>query len=296
MKFSKTLLAKMEILRSAGVRYETKRRCFVDVASGKKLRGLTKTLSRMLPVPQEYDATVGTESIKDKRTARFTGGVMQFCGTCKSAIRSTKNLATSMGRRVAAERNCDRAHGCVVDHQLGIYAAHGRTGLLKRCAVVDPCVGALIEQLDAEGLVAYASQTPIYCAEIGRATAIDLLATDLATRRSIVLIEVKATYGMTSEVVRAYERAHGTMTRGALKGMQMSYYTRHQTQLLCMQQMLQRQYGICVDKARVMRLAPGIVHTYPLAKPMIARSDPLFAAILKSTRRGAQRKRRNSTK
>lgn len=286
----------MELLRSAGVRFESARQCFIDTASGKKLRGLTKTLSRMLPVPQEYDASVGVEPIEDRRAERFTGGVMQFCGTCKSALAATKKLALSVGQRVATERNCDRAHGCVVDYQLGLYAQHGRTGLLARCESVDPCVGALIEQLDAEGLVAYASQTPIYCAEIGRATAVDLLATDLATRRRIVLIEVKATRSMTGDSIRAYERAHGVMTRGAMKDMEMSYYTRHQTQLLCMQQMLQRQYGICVDEARIMRLAPGIVHTYPLAKPMLARSDRLFAAILKSTRRRRVQKRGTTRK
>lgn len=296
MKLSKALRAKMHLLQNSAVRFSDERQCFVDVPSGKKKRGLTKMLSRMLPVPQQTGGAHETTAVEGKRTARFAGKVMKRCGTCKGAMASVRRIPKALSARALRDRNSDRVHGSVVDYQLAIYAGQGRSALFTQCDVVDPCVGALIEHLDAEKLVAFASQTPVHCAQLGCATAIDLLVTDRATRSRMLLLEIKATRAMTTESVREYETTNGIMTRGAMKGLTMSYYTRHQAQLLCMKQMLQRQFGIAVDEARVVRLAPGVVHTYALATHIEARSDALLKAIERSVRRRALRTKRRAKK
>jgi hypothetical protein len=294
MKLSSALREKMRLLQTSAVRFDAGRQCFVDAPSGKKKRGLTKMLARMMPVPQQSSGAGEAAVITGKRVGRFTGKVMAQCGTCKGAMAVTRELLVE--RAHSADRNSDRVHGKVVDYQLAIYAGQGRAALFRECAVVDPCVGALIEQLDAENLVAFASQTPVHCARLGCATAIDLLVTDRATRSRVLLLEIKATRAMTAQSVREYEATHGIMTRGAMKGLSLSYYARHQTQLLCMQQMLQRQFGIAVDEARLVRLAPGVVHTYPLATHIEARADALFTAIERNMRQRALRRKRRGAK
>lgn len=292
MKLSKKLQLQMRAVRGTKVRFDGARRCFVDETTGRKRRGLTKTLARIVPVPLALgDVSVASDP-PQKRTGRFVGATVSACLTCKAAMVDAVRRQSNAGQVVAAQRNSDRAHGAVVDEQLAIYAAHGREGLFAKCAAVDPCVGALIEQLDADGLVVFASQTPIFCERLACATAIDLLATDRAKRESLILIEVKATRAMTTESVREYEAARSMMTRGVLKGLPLSYYTRHQTQLLCMQQMLELQCGIRVDKARVMRVAPGIVHTYPLAPDIAKRGAELVSAMERNARRRLLRKKR----
>lgn len=292
MKLSKKLMAQMSLVRGEPLRFDAERRCFVHTVSGRTKRGLTKMLARMLPVPQAVgEPAHGSEP--EKRVGTFTGSTVSACHTCKAAMVEAKQRG---GERAVRERNSDRAHGAVVDEQLAIYAAHGREALFRKCAAVDPCVGALIEQLDAEGLVAFASQTPVHSEQLGCATAIDLLATDRARGEQLVLIEVKATRAMTAESVREYEAARGMMTRGALKGIPLSYYARHQTQLLCMQQMLALEYGIKVDRARVMRVAPGVVHTYPLARHIVERGTALAGAIQRNNVQRLRRKRRQSAR
>jgi hypothetical protein len=294
MKLSSALREKMRLLQRSAVRFDAQRQCFVDAPNGKKKRGLTKMLARMMPVPQQSGSASKLAVITGKRVGRFTGKVMAQCGTCKGAMAVTRELLAERAR--CADRNSDRVHGNVVDHQLAIYAGQGRAALFRQCAVVDPCVGALIEQLDAENLVAFASQTPVHCARLGCATAIDLLVTDRATRSRMLLLEVKATRAMTAQSVREYEATHGIMTRGAMSGVALSYYARHQTQLLCMQQMLRRQFGVAVDEARIVRLAPGVVHTYPLAAHIEARADALFTAIERNMRQRALRRKRRAVK
>lgn len=252
-------------------------------------------LSRMVPVPQQTGRSGASEVVRERRVGRFSGKVMKRCGTCKGAMAAVRKIPGALSERVLRHRNSDRIHGSVVDYQLSLYAGQGRTALFEKCAVVDPCVGALIEQLDAEKLVAFASQTPVHSARLDCATAVDLLATDRATGTRIVLLETKATRAMTAESVREYEATHGIMTRGAMKGLALSYYARHQTQLLCMQQMLQRQFGIAVDEARVVRVAPGVVYTYPLAPHIAARGEALFEAIERNMRRRALRHKRQAS-
>jgi hypothetical protein len=289
MKLSAKLRAQMNKLSASSVHFDEKKRCFVDKPQGKKKRGLTKMLSRMLPVPQTATAERKSSHVTTKRTGRFHGAVVARCTTCDSAVSVAKAKKNKLGARLTRERNPDKAHGVLVDEQLQIYVRDGRAGLFKKFKSVDPCVGTLLEQLDAEGLVLIGSQIPIYCAQIDIATAIDLLATDRAKREKLVLIEIKATRTGTDI---DYELEHGVMSRGAMTGLPLSYYGRHQTQLLCMQQMLQREHGIEVTEARVMRLLPGCVYTYKLDSKWYARRDRLFVAIIKAMQQRASRKRK----
>ena len=258
----------------------------------KKKRGLTKMLARMLPVPSSA-SRVPNEADKGKRVSRFAGDVLKQCGTCKSALAvALREAGDGLGERLRRERNYDRRHGTVVDHQVAIYAGLGREELFRQCQAVDPCVGTLIEYLDQEGLIGFASQTPIYCSEIDCATAVDLFATDRATRSRLVLFELKSTCAMTGDAVREYEATHGVMTRGALQGLPLSYLTRHRAQLLSMREMIRRQLGLRVDDAQLLRLAPGVVHTYNSSSVIDARADALFAAMRKNMMQRARRRQR----
>ena len=288
MKLCAQLRAQLAKLTASSVHFDVDRKCFLDRPQGTKKRGLTKVLARMFPVPHtaataEHRRT--RVSVK-RRTERFNGAVVAKCGTCEAALRVARAGRGKLGARLRAERNADKAHGVLVDEQLQVYVRDGRVGLFRKFKCVDPCVGTLLEQLDAEGLALIGSQIPIYCKQIDVATAIDLLATDRARRERLVLIEVKAS--SRSGAAKDYEVEHGVMVRGAMAGLPLSYYGRHQTQLLCMQQMLAREHGIEVHEARVMRLSPGCVHTYSIHPEWYARRDRLFAAIKRAVQ---QRKR-----
>jgi hypothetical protein len=241
--------------------------------------------------------------------------------------------STSVRDRLAAEIHPDIAHGLVVDAQLELYVRCGsRSAFFRQCAVVDPCVGTLLAHFDASGISIVATQLPLYSATMGVATQFDIVLTDRATRTRLILGEIKATRGAAlsrralvssggggggtrttgalaaltaanqASVAAAaalnrgnlqYERLRGRLTRTTLRGMPLSYYSRHQIQLFCMLDMVQTTQGFTFDEAAVFRVSPGVVRTYPLNPYYVERAATIVRAI--AAKSGVKRKRGSSS-
>lgn len=303
------LRTKLAQLRAAPITFDTARQCFTN-AGGARKRGLTRVLAQLLPVPfdkldDETEAALTRRARKSKydpathvETRRFeTGATLRRCGSCDATLRFLRASKLSVAARLRAESNGDKAHGVAVDYQLSLYVRRGRRALFEACgAFVDPCVGTVLEQCDAMGWALVATQVPVYSAAMDIATAIDLLATDRATRTKLFLIELKASRGRDA-VARAnmqYERLRGRLQRTTLRGFPLSYYSRHQMQLFCMDEMVRSAHNFGFDDALVMRVAPGVARLYRLNPYYCERAKRIVRAIgLKTGKvRTAQRKRR----
>jgi len=307
---SDALRHKLAQLRSAAIEFDAGRKCFVQRGEvSRRKRGLTRVLAQLLPVPfdkldAETEAALTRRARKSRtdpaprvEVAHFAGATMRRCGSCDGAIRFLRASSLSVAERLRAETHVDKAHGIAVDYQLSLYVRKGRRALFDACGdFVDPCVGTLLEQCDALGWALVATQVPVYSAAMDIATAIDLLATDRATRTQLILIELKATRGR-DDVRRGnlqYERLRGRLQRTTLRGFPLSYYSRHQMQLFCMNEMVRAAHDFTFDRSLVVRVSPGVVRRYPLNEYYTERAKRIVRAIGLKTGavRAAQRKRR----
>jgi hypothetical protein len=307
---SDELRDKLARLRAGRVSFDPARQCLVDSADGARKRGLTRVLAQLLPVPfDKLDDETEAALTRRARTSKYdpetrvevrrfeSGATLRRCGSCDGALRFLRASKLSVGARLRAEPNGDKAHGVAVDYQLSLYVRRGRAALFKVCgAFVDPCVGTVLEQCDALGWALVATQVPVYSSAMDIATAIDLLATDRATRTKLYLIELKASRGRDA-VARAnlqYERLRGRLQRTTLRGFPLSYYSRHQMQLFCMDEMVRSAHDFRFDGALVMRVAPGVSRLYRLNEYYSERAKRIVRAIgLKTGKvRAVQRKRR----
>jgi hypothetical protein len=303
------------LLRSnVSVEFDAQRKCFVDIASGTMKRGLTKILAQLVPVPfdkldSDELAAIEARTRRPRRSrndpapepliANYAGETMARCSTCKRAREWLAQASGGSGiaERLSAEPHADKAHGIIVDYQLQMYVRAGsRAAFFQSCAVVDPCVGTLIEHFDARGWAIVATQMPLYASAMDVATAFDVVATDRATRQQIILCEVKATRGgqTVDELTRnnlQYERLRGRLQRTTLRGVPLSYYSRHQLQLFCMLEMVRLQHGFTFDSAVILRLSPGVVRQYDLNDYYRDRSAQIVRAIALKTGRLSGRKR-----
>jgi len=289
LSFHSELRDKLDKLRSIGVKFDSSAQCFV-VGRHKK-RGLTKFLRQLVPVPRSarLSACVGSSAESTGVEASFCGSaVLQRCGYCKSAVKAARAATeTALAQRLAKERNVDKAHGLVIDYQIELLVRYGRRRLFELVSVVDPCVGTLIEQLDALQWSVVATQVPIYQPSTDVATAIDLLATDKRTRRQLHLIEIKASSAarQSADNRSNYERVRGRLSRSILSGLPQSYYAQHQLQLLVMEQTVVEQCDFRFDSACVLRLSPGMAVRYPLAEQFRQRANHIQTALAIKTGR-----------
>lgn len=140
-----------------------------------------------------------------------------------------------------------RAHGLRVDRELA-------SVLLTRSlrfADADACTQRLAQHIAyAERLRVVAAQVPLYMPALGAATAIDLVCTDAATRRQLVVVELKTASAADAE---CYERAGRA-----------SAYWRDQMQLWAMYHALTVDARVTVDRALVIRGNAQGVRTYAL--------------------------------
>lgn len=314
--FSDSLRAKLAALQESPVRFDREHGTFVDRISGERRRPLTRLLARLVPVPNDTldsaeIARAENRSVKARRSrhdpapnavmSMYAGSLVQQCGSCSDAHRYMATSAPSISarERLAAEIHPDIAHGLVVDAQLEMYLrCRSRRDFFLTCAKVDPCVGTLIEHFDSAGLCVVATQLALYSAPMGVATQFDIVLTDRATRSKLVLGEIKATRGAAATSGAAalernnlqYERLRGRLTRTALRGMPLSYYSRHQIQLFCMLDMVRTTQGFTFDEAAVFRVSPGVVRTYGLNEYYLERASAIVRAI--SAKTGVNRKRK----
>lgn len=316
MNLSDTLRAKLVALRnSSGVEFDSDKQHFVDSHTRQPRRGLTKILAQLIPVPydtyEEVPADLSSKKPRKSRNdplaepvvSRYAGTTMQKCAACCDAavqwLRQGNTGFEQIGERLRAEKHADKAHGIAVDYQLEVYVQHGREGLFARCGAVDPCVGTLLEHFDARGWAIVATQVPVYSAELDLATAIDILATDRATRTKLYLVEVKATRRGDVERSNAqYERLRGRLRRTTLQGMPLSYYSRHNVQVFCMKHIVYTHSHVAFDDECIARVSPGTVRTYALHAYFQSQAAKIVRAIALKTGRikarrlaGAKRKR-----
>ncbi len=305
---------RLALLRSDGtLRFDSERQCFVRGDCAK--RGLTKILAQLVPVPfdrLDSDELAAAEArtrrprhsrndpTPNPAIAHYAGSTMARCGTCKTAHEwlTSAASASSIRQRLAAETHADKAHGIVVDYQLALYTgSRNREEFFQRAGVVDPCVGTLIEHFDARGWAILAAQVPLYASAMDVATAFDVVATDRATCSQLILIEVKATRGGGGDFERnnlQYERLRGRLARTTLRGIPLSYYSRHQLQLFCMLEMVRLEHGFTFDRAIVARLSAGTVREYALNAYYADRAAAIVRAIAQKTGRAPTRKRRHA--
>jgi len=272
-KLTKELRAKLRKLRGGGARFDKSAACFTSErasdGSWRKLHGLTKTLASLVPVPRVFAGAGASRRTLNGPAARyapadaasecanFSGRTMARCGTCRAAVRAAREQRPELAREGAA-----KVHGIVVDEQLTAYIGGGRRALFAH-GVVDPCVGTLLEFFDRRGWALVASQVPLMSASMNVATACDLLATDRATRRALHLIEIKTAFAQ-DDTLHNYEERRGYLTRSDLRGMPLSFYARHQTQLCCMRHAALESSGVEFDSALLVRVSPGVVRAYEL--------------------------------
>lgn len=293
-----SLRAKLKLLANDGVHFDAERLCFVH--KGERKRGLTKILAALLPIPRSRklpaaaDESASNEAGVMRSTKTFIGRTLARCASCAEALTWAKQEAAShVRKRLEVERDRDCLHGLVIDYQLGLYVRYGRKVLFVKCPAVDPCVGSIIEQLDGDGWCAIASQVPIYDTVTDVATAVDILATDRGTRSAFYLIEIKAS--LRDGGADDYERTRGVIKRSILRDLPQSYYARHQMQLLCMNDTIERQFSFRPDRSVIMRVAPGTVTTYPLSPIFLQRRADVTGALAAFAAKGMRARKKKRT-
>lgn len=289
------------------VEFDSVRKCFVHRVTGKPRPGLTKILAHLVPVPRDtlddndeaFDMPVSKKPRKSRNdpdassvVSNYAGPIMAQCGGCNTAIAWAK-AQPALVDKLKEVKNNDKVHGMVVDYQMTIYARRGRAGLFQTCAIVDPCVGTLLEYFDSVGQAVVGTQLPIYSEKLGVATAIDVLATDKETKSKLYLVEIKAT--RTEEVERnnrQYERLRGRLQRTTLRGLPLSYCMRHKLQLFSMRHIVQEAHGFAFDDAFILRVSPGVVRKYTLNEYHEQRAPQIVRAIALKTGKLSGRKRK----
>ena len=290
MNISETLRKRLSLLQTdSGVRFDRARKCFVD-CNGRRVRGITRILEQLIPVAGDTATIRRSRARQSKndavivpRVERFAGRTMARCSTCAVALEHARQSQYA-DKIFCGETDDAKAHGMLVDYQLTIYAERGgRDAMFRRCVFVDPCVATLLEQLDRMHWTIVATQLPLYSASMDAATACDLICTDLATRVEMNLIEVKASMKNTQESSDNYVRIRGRNKGTALRGIPQSYLSRHQGQLLCTNHMVKQKFGFQFENSCIMRVSPGLVHTFDLHAWYVAKLPKFIDAIALKT-------------
>ncbi len=254
-----------------------RRRAFAEAPTSSACRGLTKLLASAFPVPKHDGTTCKRCSLPAARAFRTKRERSWLAPVNRSAP-----VVKCRGRG-------DRAHGIVVDEQIAEFV---RTGTIK-AGTADPCALSLLAYLRDKKWLPIATQVPVYSEHLGGfATAIDLLCTDAATRTELIMVEVKSTRlrGRPELLDQCYRTSVGTAT-GTLRGLPLSRYTQHQLQLWCMRYAVERECGVSLDAAVVLRTSPNAVDCYPLNSWFDGRERALVRRFHGTSRRFRPKRR-----
>lgn len=305
---SPQLRATLATLAQSPVEFAPESACFVRRADRKKLRGLTRILAHLLPVPlddNEPPPTPKTITARARRSRTDPEPQPHIwrhpCdGTPSRLLQAAPSCAHALEHAhvaISTAAISDRQHGSLIDAQLQLYVGVGGWSGLCRAVGgarnVDPCVATLLDYLRTARLSLVASQLPIYSATMNVATAIDVLATDADTLRETHLLEIKASMHVGRGDAN-YERLRGRLRRTTLRGTPLSYYSRHQLQLWTMHHMLVELLNAPPTSARVLRVSPGVVRDYALNVWYEERAKRFVRAIGSQTgahKRALKRKR-----
>jgi hypothetical protein len=279
----------VQLQSHTGVRFDAVRKCFVD-ENDKRKHGLTKILAKLIPVASDTDTRESgarrsrarqgkNDPVFKPDVSRFSGGTMRKCGTCVEALARARALP-EMADVLRGESD-DKAHGLLVDHQMVVYAERGRKALFEQCAIVDPCVGTLLEKFDSIGWSVVGAQIPLHSPSMDICTACDLVCVNRLTSNDAQMfqVEVKASMSTSAQSDVNYERIRGRNKNTALRGVLQSYASRHQFQALCTDQMVAEKLPFRFDKSCVMRVSPGVVRTYDLHPWYVAKLPKIIDAI-----------------
>ncbi len=182
---------------------------------------------------------------------------------CAKTCRKAMQLYISKEGR-AQEENVHLLHGIVVDEQLEFYVENGDDALFASYDV-DPCVGTLIDYLDATESVCIAAQMPIVDRSFNVATSIDLIITDKAKRERFVIIEIKSTLGDAQTAAERFEKVVANLDE-RMNSLEVSYYNLAQAQLALMCRMVYNSCHFDTELAYVIRVSAHKLVVYPLNK------------------------------
>lgn len=272
--------------QTSDVRFVAARHGFV--ASGVLQRGVTSAIQALLPVPRHEppvaDCPGCTARVRGERRATR----LRALGVIISARKRQRRAAAELVRVGPAAppppppNRCRGGplacmHGLIVDADVAAYVADPAS-----VADADPCSVTLLAHLASRGLVPVACQVPIHSQRLRLATAIDVLCVDAQTRTQLHLVEVKAsrTAGRAPAPADACYRYAAPDTTTLLDGRVVaSSYWAHQLQLWAMATTLEREYGLVLASATVLRTSPSHVFRYPLHPALAAHAVALTTAF-----------------
>jgi len=216
-----------------------------------RIRGLTPILARVMPIADHDMASCGCA----RRSA-----LQRRAGVCQPG-RSSRKFRADLGGSPAAlaafdaARRADRVscvrgvsetgHGSFVDDELSRFISNPTT------RVRDPCTVSVLSYVREQGWRPLATQVNMRSRQWRFATAADLVCE--TSRGGLVLVEVKAT-----------RRFQSTPCYEAKVDGAHSAYEVHQAQLYAMWRILEREVGVRVEKALVLRVSRRDAVPYPL--------------------------------
>ena len=274
--------------QSKNVTFNFKKRAFAY--NGIVRRGLTTTLRRVFPVPShkksscdgcQRASSIAYSRYMSRASASKQGPLFQSRKRQRSTDLKMSELIVIDNNNEEGDDNDDvpkiifecygganaRTHGSYVDRNITEFVrAGGRTAGAKK--PFDQCALTLIAYLQMTlDLELVACQVPLMSERFRLATAIDLLCVDRRTRTRLTVIEIKSTRLRAVSRSECYKQVHGNV-----EGLPVSVYTEHQLQLWIMVTTIQRELGVVVDDAFVLRTSPKSVTHYPL-NPWFARNE-----------------------
>lgn len=310
--------------RAANVVFDSARCTFL--VAGRPMRGLTPIVRALVPV-RRHERVVAETCTGCARARAAAAAETRARAAGARGISAARVLRAAGGRRAirCGGGAAAAAHGTHVDDELARYVRAPRSfaptssSSSSAAARLDPCVVGLLAHLAAARLRPLACQVPIASSALRFATAIDVVCADAHGRLHV--LEVKATRlagagTSTESSADCYEHvpprsrqcaaAPGVLRRSTYVGTcrrpqtpgspDDCRYWQHQLQLWAMVRVLEREYGLVLGGAAVVRTSPAGVAVYPLARAALANVDGALVAAFAAAapppaRRGRKRAR-----
>lgn len=272
--------------KTRGTAFDAARGCFVR--QGKTVcSGLLPALDRAFPVPKH------TES-ECKRCGGKVRGASQASLSARASLRASKKRK-KRGDFIAigpADATDDlpvspytppqpcmgftaMRHGQAIDSDIEMAVS------VPNYVPADPCAAKLLHHIcHTRKWIPVAAQLPMYSPSLGLATAIDLLCVDEATRRRLILVEVKSTWSRLGSPAQM-DACYRTVAQGG-RGtdvLPQSRYMQHQLQLWAMWYMLRADFGIEADESLVIRVGPTFLAEYPLNRRVCEREADILTRL-----------------
>jgi hypothetical protein len=210
---------------------------FMVTKNGKQkvYSGLTRRLKKVFYPELEEDPMAKTKGSEEAERAKI-----------KSAFYKPSTL----------KRTCPtygRAHGETVHQQIELYTncvviGKGYEEFVEKCPDPDPCVLRIIGALNKKQWIPFLAEQAIWDDESVVATSIDLVA--LSAEGQLILLEFKNGYEGEIYWPTPFDKKFGA----PLQAITNCPMTRHMLQLISMDMILRRKYGVVMDQKYVVRM------------------------------------------